>query len=41
MTSDLTAHGKAGPLDSIKGLAGGYRAIWKRQEDWEHIASGL
>lgn len=27
--------------DNLKTLAGGYRSIWKRDEDWEHFVDGL
>lgn len=29
------------PEVTVQGLAGGYRAMWKRQQDWDHIALGL
>jgi len=29
------------PRTTVQGLAGGYRAMWKRQQDWDHIALGL
>ncbi len=29
------------PDITVMGLAGGFRAMWQRQQDWEHIASGL
>lgn len=31
----------AAPEVNVQGLAGGYRAMWKRQQDWDHIALGL
>lgn len=29
------------PDISVMGLAGGFRTMWRRQQDWEHIAAGL
>lgn len=29
------------PNATVQGLAGGYRAMWKQQQDWDHVALGL
>ena len=29
------------PKTTVQGLAGGYRAMWKQQQDWDHVALGL
>jgi TolB-like protein len=29
------------PENTISALAGGYRKVWRKEEDWDHIADGL
>ena len=39
--SELLTRQRPVPRDTVVGLAGGFRAMWQRPQDWEHIASGL
>lgn len=38
---DQRLSGMKADSDSIESALGGFRALWRRPEDWEHIAQGL
>ena len=38
---EFRIRGNPMPDITVMGLAGGFRPMWQRQQDWEHIASGL
>lgn len=38
---ELSSRGKSVDKDSISTLAGGFQTMWRQEEDWQHLASGL
>ena len=38
---ELESRNIAAPADTISGLAGAYRRMWRRDADWERLADGL
>lgn len=38
---ELEGRGQRVSSDNVDELAGGFRGMWRRAEDWEHIADGL
>ncbi|MGI9372906.1 MAG: hypothetical protein ACR2OJ_10460, partial [Hyphomicrobiales bacterium] len=38
---ELSSRGKAAPENSVVSLLGGFKTMWKREEDWQHLAAGL
>lgn len=38
---EFAAHGLAVPGHGLSELAGGFRAMWRRQADWDRLAKGL
>ena len=39
--SELRSRHLPDPARTVAALAGGFRAMWRRQQDWDHIATGL
>ena len=38
---ELSSRGRSVDGDTIAALAAGFQTMWRREEDWQHLAAGL